>query len=291
MSRTALVTACAVALLPFANPSAVARSTTVCATALEVWAGLPDSSSLATLTCPPGYVITSIDFASYGTPTGECGAFGYGTCHAPTSLSVVRDVCIGQASCSVRAQNVIFGGDPCLGTYKRLYVQATCERADSSSTGSQCEGTNVALGKPANASSSWLPCCPPSRAVDGDTLSSKGWNAGDGVPQWIEIDLGAHFSVACLRLLADMLPDGQVAHFVEGRTATGTSIPLGSFVGPAAYGQWLSIPSTDATPVQYVRVTTTASPSWVAWIEVEVLAATPVEVRRGSWGALKSIYR
>ena len=77
------------------------------------------------LTAPPGQVITSIDFASYGTPTGTCGSFVLSACDAASSRSVVEAACLGKTSCSMAADNTTFG-DPCPGTQKRLYVQASC---------------------------------------------------------------------------------------------------------------------------------------------------------------------
>jgi Galactose binding lectin domain len=82
-----------------------------------------DEGSTVKLTAAPGKTITSIDFASYGSPTGTCGNFVAGDCNATTSRSVVEAACLGQNSCSVLADNSVFG-DPCVGTSKRLYVQA-----------------------------------------------------------------------------------------------------------------------------------------------------------------------
>jgi hypothetical protein len=68
----------------------------------------------------------SVDFASYGTPGGKCGNFSLdNNCHAATSQQVVEGLCLGQARCSVPADNNTFG-DPCFGTQKRLYVQVSC---------------------------------------------------------------------------------------------------------------------------------------------------------------------
>lgn len=44
------------------------------------------------LRCDEGHVISSITFASYGTPNGSCQKFSRGNCHAPSSLSVVTKV-------------------------------------------------------------------------------------------------------------------------------------------------------------------------------------------------------
>ena len=89
---------------------------TICGTANE--------GESVTLTAPPNNVITSINFASYGTPNGSCGAFTIGACHAANSVSIVEAVFVGQSSATIGATNGIFG-DPCGGTVKRLYIQAT----------------------------------------------------------------------------------------------------------------------------------------------------------------------
>ncbi len=60
-------------------------------------------------------------FASYGTPNGSCGSFATGFCHAINSMSVVSNYVIGNSSVVIPASNGVFG-DPCGGTYKRLYV-------------------------------------------------------------------------------------------------------------------------------------------------------------------------
>jgi len=72
--------------------------------------------------------ITSIDFASYGTPNGSCGAFIMGGCNAANSVSICNTAFLGKNSASVNATNAVFG-DPCGGTFKRLYVQATYSAA------------------------------------------------------------------------------------------------------------------------------------------------------------------
>lgn len=92
--------------------------TSICGTANE-WSTL-------SLQCYGGAVITGVSFASYGTPDGTCGAFTAGSCDATTSVANVQTACVQKASCSVSATNGVFG-DPCVGTVKRLYVQAECK--------------------------------------------------------------------------------------------------------------------------------------------------------------------
>ena len=96
--------------------SVLSRSQTICGTSPE--------GGTVTITAPPGSVIVSIDFASYGTPNGSCGSFTIGGCHSSNSVAIVSTALLGLNSGSVDANNAIFG-DPCGGTFKRLYVQAT----------------------------------------------------------------------------------------------------------------------------------------------------------------------
>uniref|UniRef100_A0A2P2LAY3 Beta-galactosidase n=1 Tax=Rhizophora mucronata TaxID=61149 RepID=A0A2P2LAY3_RHIMU len=44
------------------------------------------------LRCSPGQSISSIKFASFGTPLGTCGSYQQGPCHAPTSYAILEKV-------------------------------------------------------------------------------------------------------------------------------------------------------------------------------------------------------
>lgn len=70
-------------------------------------------------TAPSGYVFNRVDFSSYGTPNGSCGSFTIGGCNSSASNSYNPTPC---SSYSVSASNGQWG-DPCGGTYKRMYVQ------------------------------------------------------------------------------------------------------------------------------------------------------------------------
>jgi hypothetical protein len=77
------------------------------------------------LSCYGDGKFTSIDFASYGTPTGRCGSFQVGHCHATNSKDIVEKYCLGRNNCTIPVTTPVFG-DPCYGTVKHLSVQATC---------------------------------------------------------------------------------------------------------------------------------------------------------------------
>lgn len=48
---------------------------------------------IISLECPvPGQVISSIKFASFGTPHGTCGSFSHGQCSSRRALSIVQKV-------------------------------------------------------------------------------------------------------------------------------------------------------------------------------------------------------
>jgi hypothetical protein len=86
-----------------------------------------------------GPVVTSVTFASYGTPAGRCSsqagdklrrsdmatAGGRAGCHAASSWLVVEAACLGKTTCSLPASNVEYG-EPCYGTGKHLAAEVQC---------------------------------------------------------------------------------------------------------------------------------------------------------------------
>ncbi|KAI4304682.1 hypothetical protein MLD38_040158 [Melastoma candidum] len=82
------------------------------------------------LRCPsPNQAISSIKFASFGTPSGTCGSFRKGNCTSNTSdtLAIVRKACVGMKSCSIEVRADTFGKpQPCGGGIRSLAVEASC---------------------------------------------------------------------------------------------------------------------------------------------------------------------
>ncbi|OWM77616.1 hypothetical protein CDL15_Pgr017014 [Punica granatum] len=83
----------------------------------------PQSPQLQ-LSCNKGWLITSVSFASFGTPQGSCGTFCPGSCHVDM-LETIRKACIGKDGCSI-VVNTNNLGDPCLEVLKTLAVEALC---------------------------------------------------------------------------------------------------------------------------------------------------------------------
>ena len=81
-------------------------------------------NNILTLKAPAGALFTAVTFASYGTPYAMGNTFMQGSCHASSSQSQVEAYVLNQNTASIPATNAVFG-DPCVGTYKRLAVQAT----------------------------------------------------------------------------------------------------------------------------------------------------------------------
>lgn len=84
------------------------------------------------LQCNGGGTISSIDFASFGTPVvssaaNACTNASFAVdpaCDAPTSMQVVSALCLQHTSCTVYANITQFGGqDPCGGVPKLLAVR------------------------------------------------------------------------------------------------------------------------------------------------------------------------
>merc|ERR1711920_774213 len=74
----------------------------------------PEGSSVE-VGCSDG-VISSVDFASFGTPSGDC-AVGFQkstSCHAASSQTIVEKACLDKKFCVVPA-NIDRFGDPCFG--------------------------------------------------------------------------------------------------------------------------------------------------------------------------------
>ena len=77
-------------------------------------------------------VITGVEFASFGLPSGSCGSFATSdTCHAGAAVAVVERACMGASACTVAFDATsMFNGfsATCAGMASslRAAVQVTC---------------------------------------------------------------------------------------------------------------------------------------------------------------------
>jgi len=131
--------------------------------------------------------------------------------------------------------------------------------------------TNLALHKPVKVSA-FLPEEPPENAVDG---TGEQWGAGASPPQWIEVNLQNPSTVQKIRLTISQYPEEETTHQVYARGPDEALQLVRAFEGFTRDKQVLVFePDTPLQEVQYIRVVTVSSPSWVAWKEIEVFGGT-----------------
>ncbi|MEX0787605.1 MAG: discoidin domain-containing protein [Anaerolineales bacterium] len=134
-------------------------------------------------------------------------------------------------------------------------------------------GANVAYQKPARVSG-LTEGRDGSYAVDGDPGTT--WSSGGDPLQWIQIDLGAAYDIAEVRLTVSQFPAGRTVHILYGRgLGTGDEqVRLHTFDGVTQDSDVLVFTPAQPVPgIRYIWIDTTESPSWVAWREIEVIAA------------------
>jgi len=144
-------------------------------------------------------------------------------------------------------------------------------------------GRDLALGKPVEVSAA-LPDQTAQMAVDGDPNTQ--WSAGAFPTQYIQIDLGASYTIGEIRLTVGQWPAGQTVHQLWVGANLDAMQLVYEFSGQEFDFDILSYATpTPLENIRYVRVVTTESPSWVSWREIEVLApypGTPTPTPEGS---------
>jgi len=111
---------------------------------------------------------------------------------------------------------------------------------------------------------------PPSNAVDG--LDDTSWVSGADAPQWIELDLGSPVDIASITLVVDQAPPGRTVHEITAGAHEVPGMSMAVLDGETDLDDRLEV-SIDKT-VQFIRITTTESPSWVSWVEIEIEEAS-----------------
>ncbi len=72
-----------------------------------------------------------------------------------------------------------------------------------------------------------------------------------------------------MRMLVSQNPAGQTTHVVTGGMSPAPTGVLQTVSRNTVDGQWLEVSLDTAVSVRYIRITTTGSPSWVSWHELE----------------------
>lgn len=145
---------------------------------------------------------------------------------------------------------------------------------DRASLGFRTEGpgVNLARGKSVTTSAATGEN-PAALAVDGNPDSF--WGSGGPPVQWIQVDLGEPYAIAAIRLTVEQYPAGATTHrvYVRGPGTGGVETLAQTFTGQTqSFDLLVFEPDTPLQGIQFVRVETTASPSWAAWREIEVIS-------------------
>ncbi|KAL9436863.1 hypothetical protein AB3S75_022834 [Citrus x aurantiifolia] len=85
-----------------------------------------NSNAAVHLKCPKNRSISTVKFASFGTPTGKCGSFSMGDCHDPNSKPVVEKVCLNKNKCAIELTEANFNEGLCPDATKKLAVEVMC---------------------------------------------------------------------------------------------------------------------------------------------------------------------
>ncbi len=117
-------------------------------------------------------------------------------------------------------------------------------------------------------------------AFDGDFGTN--WNGSAFPMEWIEVDLGQAHLINTFSLSAEQSPAGNTTHEIWLSSSAiqydlSNATLAYTFSGYTSNDDILATTLASAMSAQYVQIRTTASPSWVAWNEVQVFSAAVPE--------------
>jgi len=144
-----------------------------------------------------------------------------------------------------------------------LISVAISEVAGHLAHGDALAGQLATAGATFSASNTW-DFRVPARAFDGNY--STNWNAGAPPTQWIEIDFGSPQRFSAMTVKTDQWPSGFTRHNISLDGAAGFS-----WAGQTGDQEHLFHSFDTMQTARRVRITTTDSPSWVAWYEIMIL--------------------
>ena len=232
----------------------------------------------------PGEVKTIEDFGrQFGVPVGIIYAGNFQDASDEAWLSIAGErVLRYEDETGGRPEHVLFQSwndkpdhalpDSQPHTFTR-FIRDYFEDREALGLARQGAGANVAYQKTARVSAAFGDQGG-ALAVDGDPGTS--WNSGGGPLQWIQIDLGQEYTIAEIRLTVAQSPAGHTIHVLygQGSSTGGIRDELHIFSGTTEDSDVLVFtPETPIAGIRTIRIETTTTPSWIAWREVEVIAA------------------
>lgn len=131
-----------------------------------------------------------------------------------------------------------------------------------------------------------VPAVTASGNVSDQVVKGGNWNSGAFAPGWIELDFGQPTAMDRISLTVDQVPNGGTSHTLLGGNSSPPTTLLKEFTGETKKDDRLV---WDFTPgsYRYLRIVTTASPSWVAWSDI---IASNTRARAGLKSLNESVY-
>eukprot|EP01116_Phalansterium_solitarium_P004956 TRINITY_DN161_c0_g1_i4.p1 TRINITY_DN161_c0_g1~~TRINITY_DN161_c0_g1_i4.p1 ORF type:complete len:452 (+),score=169.44 TRINITY_DN161_c0_g1_i4:132-1487(+) len=118
---------------------------------------------------------------------------------------------------------------------------------------------------PFKYSSQWFN---PAGGANHNPFQGGNWNAGAGPVQWIEADFKSVLKIKGISMECDQVPEGHTRHVITVGTSPNPSEVVATLEGNTKNKQILSANWAEKD-IQYVRITTTASSTWVAWTDIQ----------------------
>ncbi|MHB8792726.1 MAG: discoidin domain-containing protein, partial [Thermoleophilia bacterium] len=109
----------------------------------------------------------------------------------------------------------------------------------------------------------------PQLAVDGN-LGTR-WNSGGFAPQSITLNLGKPQTVSTIRMLTNQSTNGTTDNRIYvKKNASDAYTHVKSFKMVTFDNNWITyVPGLPLNDVQYIKISSIESPSWIAWREIE----------------------
>lgn len=149
------------------------------------------------------------------------------------------------------------------GIIRKLSVNANALAAHLANGGTLAGPLTLPAEARFTASNTWDAAHAPSLAFDRDLLTN--WNAGAFPTQWIEVDFGSPQRFSVISAKVNQTPTvGTTNHDVtlDGEASF-------SWSGETHDQEVLSHTFATMQTARRVRITTTASPSWAGWFEIQ----------------------
>lgn len=120
------------------------------------------------------------------------------------------------------------------------------------------------------SASSTYPGTSPGNVVDGNIATN--WNGGGFPSKWVELNLGQPQTISTIRMLPNQTPGGYTVNTIQvKRTAAEPYTTVRTLSMNTDGNTWVTyVSGLQLANVQYIRFTTSTSPSWVSWKEIEV---------------------